>query len=192
MIKRALISVFDKSGILELTRFLVNRGVEILSTGGTYSYLKSNGITVTEVSEVTKFPEMLDGRVKTLHPMIHGGILAIRENDEHMKTIKEKGISTIDMVVVNLYPFFDKVKEDITFDEKVEFIDIGGPTMIRAAAKNFKDVVVLTDTKDYAMVMSQLVEQENVDYSTKKRLAGKVFKLMSAYDGAISNFLLEE
>jgi phosphoribosylaminoimidazolecarboxamide formyltransferase/IMP cyclohydrolase len=192
MIKRALISVFDKSGILELTKFLVNRGVEILSTGGTYSYLKSNGIAVTEVSEVTKFPEMLDGRVKTLHPMIHGGILAIRENDEHMKTIKEKGISTIDMVVVNLYPFFDKVKEDITFDEKVEFIDIGGPTMIRAAAKNFKDVVVLTDTKDYAMVMSQLVEQENVDYITKKRLAGKVFKLMSAYDGAISNFLLEE
>lgn len=191
MLKRALISVFNKDGILELAQFLNKKGVEILSTGGTFKYLKENGIPVIEVSEVTGFDEILDGRVKTLHPFIHGGILAIRDNEKHMKTIKEKGITPIDMVVVNLYPFFDKVDSDITFEEKVEFIDIGGPTMIRAAAKNFQDVIVLTDVKDYEDVMKQLEEGE-VDFKTKKRLAGKVFNLMSAYDGAISRFLLSD
>ncbi|NFA61376.1 bifunctional phosphoribosylaminoimidazolecarboxamide formyltransferase/IMP cyclohydrolase [Clostridium sporogenes] len=192
MIKRALISVFDKEGILDLAKFLENENVEIISTGGTYKYLKENGVKVIEIEEVTGFPEMLDGRVKTLNPLIHGGILAIRDNKEHMNTIEEKGIKPIDMVVVNLYPFFNKVEEDLSFDEKVEFIDIGGPTMIRAAAKNFKDVVVLTDTKDYQNVINEIRENNQVNIKTRKKLAGKVFNLMSAYDAAISNFLLED
>ncbi|PRR74104.1 bifunctional phosphoribosylaminoimidazolecarboxamide formyltransferase/IMP cyclohydrolase [Clostridium thermopalmarium] len=192
MIKRALISVFNKEGILELAKFLVNKGVEIISTGGTYKYLKENDINVIEVNEVTGFDEILDGRVKTLHPSIHGGILAVRNNEEHMKVIKEKNIKPIDMVVVNLYSFFEKVKENLDFDEKIEFIDIGGPTMIRAAAKNFKDVIVLTDTEDYKNVIEQIENTGDVDYSTRKKFAGKVFNLMSAYDAAIGNFLLED
>ncbi len=192
MIKRALISVFNKNGVLKLAKFLSEKGVEILSTGGTYKHLKENGIPVIEVSDVTGFDEILDGRVKTLHPKIHGGILAIRNNEEHMKTLKEKGITPIDMVVVNLYPFFDKVDSDISFQEKVEFIDIGGPTMIRAAAKNFQDVVVLTDVNDYDDVIDQIEKTGDVAYDTKKKLAGKVFNLMAAYDGAISRFLLED
>ena len=187
--KRALISVFDKNGILEFANFLVNHGVEIISTGGTYKHLKENGVPVIEVAEVTGAPEMLVGRVKTLHPVIHGGILAIRDNAEHMATIKERGISTIDMVVVNLYPFFKKVNEDLTFEEKVEFIDIGGPTMLRSAAKSFHDVVVISDTADYETVMKEM-EAGEVTFETKKRLAGKVFNLTSAYDAAISQFLL--
>lgn len=187
--KRALISVFDKNGILEFANFLVKHGVEIISTGGTYKHLKENGVPVIEVAEVTGAPEMLDGRVKTLHPVIHGGILAIRDNAEHMATIKERGISTIDMVVVNLYPFFKKVNEDLTFEEKVEFIDIGGPTMLRSAAKSFNDVVVISDTADYETVMKEM-EAGEVTFETKKRLAGKVFNLTSAYDAAISQFLL--
>ncbi len=187
--KRALISVFDKNGILEFANFLVNHGVEIISTGGKYKHLKENGVPVIEVYEVTGAPEMLDGRVKTLHPVIHGGILAIRDNAEHMATIKERGISTIDMVVVNLYPFFKKVNEDLTFEEKVEFIDIGGPTMLRSAAKSFHDVVVISDTADYETVMKEM-EAGEVTFETKKRLAGKVFNLTSAYDAAISQFLL--
>lgn len=187
--KRALISVFDKNGILEFANSLVNHGVEIISTGGTYKHLKENGVPVIEVAEVTGAPEMLDGRVKTLHPVIHGGILAIRDNAEHMATIKERGISTIDMVVVNLYPFFKKVNEDLTFEEKVEFIDIGGPTMLRSAAKSFHDVVVISDTADYETVMKEM-EAGEVTFETKKRLAGKVFNLTSAYDAAISQFLL--
>lgn len=192
MLKRALISVFNKDGIIELAQFLINKGVEIISTGGTYRHLKENNIPVTEVNEVTGFDEILDGRVKTLHPIIHGGILAIRDNKEHMNVIEEKGIKPIDMVVVNLYPFFEKVKEDLEFEEKVEFIDIGGPTMIRAAAKNFNDVIVLTDTKDYKDVMDQVENNGDVNYNTRKNLAGKVFNLMSCYDAAISNFLLED
>ena len=184
MIKRALISVFDKTGILDFSKFLAEQGVEVISTGGTYKHLKENGVAVTEVNEVTNFPEMLDGRVKTLHPIIHAGILAIRGNAEHMNTIKERNIETIDMVIVNLYPFFEKVREDLSFEEKVEFIDIGGPTMLRAAAKNFQDVVVISDVSDY--------EAGDVSYKLRKKLAGKVFNLMSAYDAAISNFMLAD
>ncbi|SFC89613.1 bifunctional phosphoribosylaminoimidazolecarboxamide formyltransferase/IMP cyclohydrolase [Clostridium uliginosum] len=191
MKKRALISVFDKDGVLDFAKFLVSKDVEIVSTGGTYKYLKENGINVIEINEVTDFPEMLDGRVKTLHPLVHAGILAIRDNEEHMNTLKERDIHTIDYVVVNLYPFFEKVKEDLEFEEKVEFIDIGGPTMLRAAAKNFQDVVVISDKNDYEVVMEEM-KQGEVDLKIKKRLAGKVFNLMSAYDGAISNFLLED
>ncbi|MBU5485522.1 bifunctional phosphoribosylaminoimidazolecarboxamide formyltransferase/IMP cyclohydrolase [Clostridium sp. MSJ-11] len=192
MIKRALISVFYKDGILELAKFLQERGVEIISTGGTFRYLKENGIEVIDVTEVTNFPEMLDGRVKTLNPYIHGGILAIRNNEEHMKTIKAHNITTIDMIVVNLYPFFEKVKENLSFDEKIEFIDIGGPTMLRSAAKNFRDVIVLSNTGDYDKVIRQIEETGDVDFNTRKFLAGKVFNLTSAYDAAISSFMLEE
>lgn len=190
--KRALISVFYKEGIVELAKFLEHRGVEIVSTGGTFKHLKENGIKVIDVSEVTGFKEILDGRVKTLHPKIHGGILAIRENNNHMTTIKENEITPIDMVIVNLYPFFEKVREDLNFEEKIEFIDIGGPTMLRSAAKNFRDVVVVSDTKDYKKVMEEIEQNEEVSMETKRYLAGKVFNLTSAYDAAISNFLLEE
>lgn len=192
MKKKALISVFDKEGILEFAKFLINRDVEIISTGGTYKYLKENGISVIEVNEITDFPEILDGRVKTLHPNIHAGILAIRENEEHMNTLNKKEISTIDYVVVNLYPFFEKVRENLEFDEKVEFIDIGGPTMLRAAAKNFKDVVVISDKNDYKIVMDEMEKNNDVSYKLRKKLAGRVFNLMSAYDAAISNFLLDD
>lgn len=192
MIKRALISVYNKDGLLELAQFLKDKGVEIISTGGTYKYLIENKIPATEISKVTGFPEMLDGRVKTLHPIIHAGILARRDVKEHMDTLKEKNITPIDMVVVNLYPFFDKVETDISFDEKVEFIDIGGPTMIRAAAKNFKDVIVLTDVNDYSGIIEDINKNGDVDFSVRRKLAGKVFNLMSAYDASISNFLLEE
>jgi phosphoribosylaminoimidazolecarboxamide formyltransferase / IMP cyclohydrolase len=190
MKKRALISVYDKDNVLELAGFLIKREFEIISTGGTYKYLKENAVPVTEVSDITAFEEILDGRVKTLHPSILGGILAIRDNKEHMEVIKNKGIAPIDMVVVNLYPFFDKVKENLSFEDTVEFIDIGGPTMIRAAAKNFQDVVVLTDARDYKKIMMEIEEVGDVLYETRKKLAGKVFNLMSAYDGAIANFLL--
>ncbi|WP_294156257.1 bifunctional phosphoribosylaminoimidazolecarboxamide formyltransferase/IMP cyclohydrolase [uncultured Clostridium sp.] len=192
MKKRALISVFDKDGVLDFAKFLVSNDVEIVSTGGTYRYLKENGIDVIEINEVTNFPEMLDGRVKTLHPLVHAGILAIRDNEEHMNTLKERNIHAIDYVVVNLYPFFEKVKEDLTFEEKVEFIDIGGPTMLRAAAKNFQDVVVISNKDDYSKVMEEINEHGEVSYKFKKKLAGKVFNLMSAYDAAISNFMLAD
>ena len=192
MIKRALISVFDKTGILDFSKFLAENGVEVISTGGTYKHLKENGVSVTEVNEVTNFPEMLDGRVKTLHPIIHAGILAIRDNEEHMNTIKERNIETIDMVIVNLYPFFEKVREDLSFEEKVEFIDIGGPTMLRAAAKNFQDVVVISEAADYQAVIDEIKETRDVSYNLRKKLAGKVFNLMSAYDAAISNFMLSD
>lgn len=190
MKKRAIISVYDKTNILELAEFLIKSDFEIISTGGTYKFLKDNMVPVTEVSEVTDFEEILEGRVKTLHPSILGGILAIRDNKEHMEVLKNKGITPIDMVVVNLYPFFDKVQEELSFEDKVEFIDIGGPTMIRAAAKNFQDVVVITDLTDYKKVISEIKENADVTYITRKKLAGKVFNLMSAYDGAIANFLL--
>ncbi len=193
MKKRALISVFYKDGVVEFAKFLEAKGVEIISTGGTYKVLKENGVNCIEVNEVTDFPEMLDGRVKTLHPLIHGGILAMRSNEEHMKTLEEHKIHPIDYVVVNLYPFFEKVKEEgLSFQEKVEFIDIGGPTMLRAAAKNFQDVVVISDQNDYKKVMEEIEADGEVSYKTKKRLAGKVFNLMGAYDAAIANFMLDE
>ena len=192
MKKRALISVFYKDGVADFAKFLESKGVEIVSTGGTYRHLKEEGVNVIEVNEVTSFPEMLDGRVKTLHPLIHAGILAIRDNEKHMSTLNERGIHTIDYVIVNLYPFFEKVKEDLSFEEKVEFIDIGGPTMLRAAAKNFQDVVVICDKDDYKKVMEEIDASGEVSYKTKKHLAGKVFNLMGAYDAAIANFMLED
>lgn len=190
--KRALISVYDKAGILDFARFLISKDIEIISTGGTYKYLLENDVPVIEVSKITKSDEMLDGRVKTLHPSIHGGILALRDSKIHMDTLKERNIETIDYVIVNLYPFFEKVRENLHFEEKIEFIDIGGPTMLRSAAKSFKDVVVITDIKDYENVKTEMEENGDVSFETRKKLAGKVFNLTSAYDAAISQFLLDE
>ena len=189
--KRALISVYDKTGIIEFSSFLHKNGYEIISTGGTYSHLKRNNIPVREISEITDFPEMLNGRVKTLHPAVHGGILAKRDNEEHMNTIKQHDIFPIDIVVVNLYPFLGKAKENIIFEEKMEFIDIGGPTMLRSAAKSFKDVLVICDVEDYSEIEKEIANNK-INFSLRKKLAGKVFNLTSAYDAAISNFLLEE
>jgi len=190
-VKRVLISVYDKTGVEKIAKTFSDHDYEIISTGGTATYLKEKGFKVIDISEITHFKEMLDGRVKTLHPNIHGGLLAIRSNQEHMKTLEEEDIGTVDAVIVNLYPFFDNVHKEIDFDEKVEFIDIGGPTMLRSAAKNFKDVIVICDPADYDEVMQQM-KLGDVSFETKKRLAGKVFNLTSAYDAAISNFLLEE
>lgn len=190
MRKRALISVYDKTGILDFAKFLVSKGIEIISTGGTYKYLKENNIEVIEVSKITNFEEMLDGRVKTLHPNIHGGILALRDNEEHMRTLKERNIDTIDYVIVNLYPFFEKVKEDLSFEEKIEFIDIGGPTMLRSAAKSFKNVVVISDVKDYESIKEEINKSDDVSYEARKKLAGKVFNLTSAYDSGYITILI--
>jgi phosphoribosylaminoimidazolecarboxamide formyltransferase/IMP cyclohydrolase len=192
MIKRALISVFDKTGIVEFAKELANLGVEILSTGGTAKELKQANIKVTDVSDYTGFPEMMDGRVKTLHPKIHGGLLALRENPDHMDQAKNNNIEMIDMVVVNLYPFEETVKKDISFEETIEMIDIGGPSMIRSAAKNFKHVIVLTDPNDYQMVLDKLKNGEDLTIEEKKNLAKKVFERTAIYDSIISNYLENE
>ena len=187
--KRALISVFYKDKILDFAKFLISKNIEIISTGGTYKYLKENSIPVIEVEEVTGEKEMLDGRVKTLSSKIHGGILAIRDNPKHIEAIKERGIIPIDIVIVNLYPFFEKYSDDtLSFEEKIEFIDIGGPTMLRSAAKSFKDVIVISDIKDYDLVKSEM-ENGEVSIETRKYLASKVFNLTSAYDSAVSDFI---
>jgi phosphoribosylaminoimidazolecarboxamide formyltransferase / IMP cyclohydrolase len=191
MKRRALISVFNKDGILELASFLSGAGWEILSTGGTSKYLQENNIPVTDVSAVTGFPECLDGRVKTLHPAVHAGILARRDVQSHVQTLKDLNLSTIDIVCVNLYPFFEKVQAGLSLEETIEFIDIGGPSMLRSAAKNHRDVIVLTDPADYTEVINGL-KTENVPLEFRKRLAGKVFSLTSAYDAAIARFLLDE
>ncbi len=191
MIRRALISVYDKSGVVEFTKFLMEQGVDIISTGGTYKLLKENNIEVKEVADITKAKEMLDGRVKTLHPVVHGGILAIRDNEEHMSTLKERGIETIDLVCVNLYPFFEKANEGLSFEDTIEFIDIGGPTMLRSAAKNFKDVVVISDAGDYVRIMDEIKSCGQVSFETRKYLAMKVFNLTTAYDSAICKYLVD-
>lgn len=190
--KRALISVSDKSGLTEFAQFLENQGYELISTGGTFKHLKEGGLHPIQIDEITDFPEMLDGRVKTLHPKVHGGLLAVRDNEEHMKTVQQYEIGLIDMVVVNLYPFFENANKDISLDEKVEFIDIGGPSMLRSAAKNFKSVTVITHVEDYETVKNEILTSGDTQPETRKILAGKVFNLTSAYDAAISKMLLEE
>lgn len=190
--KRALISVSDKSGLIEFAQFLEQNNYELISTGGTFKHLKDAGLSPIQIDEVTNFPEMLDGRVKTLHPKVHGGLLAVRSNEEHMNTVQEHGIGLIDMVIVNLYPFFENANKDISLDEKVEFIDIGGPSMLRSAAKNFNSVTVITDVQDYNLVKSEIEREGDTTLATRKTLAGKVFNLTSAYDAAISKMLLEE
>jgi phosphoribosylaminoimidazolecarboxamide formyltransferase/IMP cyclohydrolase len=191
MIKQALISVSDKTGVLEFAKALAAMGVNILSTGGTAKLLADNGVQVTEVADYTGFPEMLDGRVKTLHPKVHGGILARRDLPEHVAALQQHGIPTIDMVVVNLYPFQATVaKEQCTLEDAIENIDIGGPTMLRSSAKNHKDVVVICDPADYGRVLEEMkANQGEVGYDTKFALATKVFAHTAQYDGAITNYL---
>ena len=190
-IKRALISVSDKENILDLAKVLIDYNVEIISTGGSAKLLKDNSIKVIEVSEYTNFPEMLDGRVKTLHPKIHGGILANRNIKNHLETLKQNDINEIDLVVVNLYPFQQAIKkESCTLDEAIENIDIGGPTMIRAAAKNFQSVAVLTDPNDYSEFIKKMnVNQGSLDVESRFMLAKKAFLHTAQYDGAISSYL---
>jgi phosphoribosylaminoimidazolecarboxamide formyltransferase/IMP cyclohydrolase len=190
-ITRALISVSDKTGVLEFSRELARYNVEILSTGGTAKMLRDAGLTVKDVSEFTGFPEMLDGRVKTLHPKVHGGLLGMRSNPEHVAKMKEHGIENIDMVVVNLYPFEATVaKEGCTLEDAIENIDIGGPTMLRSAAKNWPDVTVITDPADYEKVLSEMNASSGaVSRETNFGLAVKVYQRTAAYDAAISNWL---
>ena len=191
MIKQALISVSDKTDVLEFARALSSMGVNLLSTGGTAKLLADNGLPVTEVADYTGFPEMLDGRVKTLHPKVHGGILARRDFPEHMAALDQHGIPTIDMVVVNLYPFQQTVaKAECSLEDAIENIDIGGPTMLRSSAKNHKDVVVICDPADYQLVLDEMKAGQNaVSYDTRFTLAKKVFAHTAQYDGAITNYL---
>ena len=191
MIKQALISVSDKTGVLDFAKALAALGVNILSTGGTAKLLSDNGVKVTEVADYTGFPEMLDGRVKTLHPKVHGGILARRDLPEHVAALQKHGIPTIDMVVVNLYPFQQTVaKDECSLEDAIENIDIGGPTMLRSSAKNHKDVVVICDPADYGPVLEEMkAGNGEVSYDTKFALAKKVFAHTAQYDGAITNYL---
>ncbi|PNT93807.1 bifunctional phosphoribosylaminoimidazolecarboxamide formyltransferase/IMP cyclohydrolase [Clostridium thermosuccinogenes] len=193
MIKRALISVSDKTGIIGFARELEKRGIEIISTGGTAKTLMDAGIKVVNVSDITGFPECLDGRVKTLHPKIHAGLLAIRSDEEHMRQLKELNIDTIDMVVINLYPFKETIlKDNVQLEEAIENIDIGGPTMLRAAAKNYQDVVVIVNPSDYDAVLKEMDETGDVSVKTKFKLAYKVFELTSHYDTLISKYMKEQ
>lgn len=187
--KTALISVYDKEGIVDFTRELVGFGWRIISTGGTFNHLKENNIEVTDVNEITDFPEILDGRVKTLHPKVHGGILYRRDLKDHVNTIKEHGISSIDMVVNTLYPFEETLNNmDSTHEELIEKIDIGGPSMIRAAAKNYKDVIIVTCIKDYDFILNEMKENGDISLEDRRKLAGKAFGVTAQYDSLISNY----
>ena len=189
-ISTAIISVTDKSNIVDLAKSLEELDIEILSTGGTAKALRDGGIKVLDVSEYTGFPEMMDGRVKTLHPKVHGGLLGRRDNDQDITMMEMHGIKSIDLVVINLYQFEKTVaKEDCTLDEAVENIDIGGPAMLRSSAKNFKHVTVVVDPSDYSQVLEEIRQNGTTTLETRFRLAKKVFKLTWNYDGAISSYL---
>ena len=190
-IQRAILSVTDKSNLLEFALRLQELGVEVLSTGGTARMLREGGVNVQDVSDFTGFPEMLDGRVKTLHPKVHAGILAQRDNPDHMKTMASHHLKVIDMVVVNLYAFEKTVaRQDCTLEEAIESIDIGGPTMLRAAAKNYRDVAVVVEPGDYTPIIEEMQAKEGqLSLETRFRLAKKVFRLTHDYDGAITSYL---
>ena len=193
LIMKALISVSDKTGIVEFAKELSSLGIEIISTGGTYKKLKEEGVNAIEISELTGFPECLDGRVKTLHPKVHAGILAMRAKKDHMEQLKNLGIDTIDFVVVNLYPFKQTIlKEGVTRAECVENIDIGGPTMLRSAAKNYQDVTVITDPQDYELVLNEFKSNGAVSLDTKFYLMNKVFEHTANYDAMICNYIKQE
>ena len=185
--RTALISVSDKSGLSELVTFLISQNVKILSTGGTFKAIKEITSDVIEVSDFTGFEEMMDGRVKTLHPKIHAGILARRDTD--MDVLKDRGYEPIDLVVVNLYPFKETIADGCSFEEAIEKIDIGGPTMIRSAAKNFKDVAVVSNPNDYARLIEEWENSDGISYEFRKELSQKVFSLMADYNLSISNYL---
>jgi phosphoribosylaminoimidazolecarboxamide formyltransferase/IMP cyclohydrolase len=189
-VSTALISVTDKSGIVELARSLEKLGIEILSTGGTAKTIRDGGIRVIDISEYTGFPEMMDGRVKTLHPKVHGGLLGRRDNEQDVQMMKINGIKNIDLVVVNLYQFEKTVaKGGCTLEEAVENIDIGGPSMLRSAAKNFRYVTVIVDPSDYSKVLREITETGGTKLTTRFDLAKKVFNLTWQYDRAINNYL---
>ena len=190
-IQRALVSVSTKDGLLDFTKGLSEMGVEILSTGGTAKLLKDNNIPVIQVSDYTKFPEIMDGRVKTLHPLIHGGLLGKRDDKKHLEEMKKHGIKPIDMVVVNLYPFEETISKDgVTLDEAIENIDIGGPSMLRSSAKNFQDVAVVVDSDDYEDILAEMEENDGaISYDTKMKLSVKAFKHTARYDSLISKYL---
>ena len=191
VIKRALVSVSDKTGIVEFCRELSTMGVEIFSTGGTLRTIQDAGVPAASISTITGFPEIMDGRVKTLHPKIHGGLLAVRDNADHIAQAEKNGIGFIDMVVVNLYPFEETVaKPDVTFEDAIENIDIGGPSMLRSAAKNNESVTVVTDNADYALVLAEMrMNSGATTRSTRLKLARKVFELTSRYDSAIAGYM---
>ncbi|WP_029520060.1 bifunctional phosphoribosylaminoimidazolecarboxamide formyltransferase/IMP cyclohydrolase [Persephonella sp. IF05-L8] len=192
MKKRALISVSDKRGVVDFAKALVELDYEIISSSGTARVLKENGIPVIEVSEITGFPEIMGGRVKTLHPKIHGGLLAVRDNPEYMKQLKEQGIEPIDIVAINLYPFEETVKKGADLDEIIENIDIGGPAMVRASAKNHKFVTIIVDPDDYDFVISELREKGETTLETRRRFALKAFRHTAFYDSVISAVLNEK
>src|SRR6201989_1838798 len=188
-VSRALLSVSDKTGLIEFARALAVRGVELVSTGGTAKAIADAGLKVRDVSELTGFPEMMDGRVKTLHPKVHGGLLAIRENAAHAEAMKTHGILPIDLLVVNLYPFEATVDKGADFEECIENIDIGGPAMIRAAAKNHDDVAVVVEASDYQAVLDELAANNGATtLHLRRRLAAKAYARTAAYDAAISNW----
>jgi len=189
MAKRALLSVSDKNGLAEFGKALTEKGYEILSTGGTFQALEKAGVPVTQVSSVTGFPEIMDGRVKTLHPLIHGGILA-RPIPSHLQQAEELGIRLIDIVAVNLYPFRETIAVDgISREEAIEQIDIGGPAMVRAAAKNHERVTVIVEPGDYTAVIEELKENDGVSGDTRKKLAAKAFRHTAEYDACVADYL---
>ena len=192
MKKRALISVSDKTGVVEFARNLVEQGFEVISTGGTKKALQENGVPVIGVSDVTGFPEILDGRVKTLNPLIHGGLLGKFDDPSHMEQMNAHNIDPIQIVCVNLYPFQQTIeKPNVTVEDAIENIDIGGPTMLRSAAKNHAYVAVVVDPADYEQVISDLKEVNEVKFETKRQLAAKVFRHTAAYDSIIANYMTE-
>ncbi|GJE74107.1 bifunctional phosphoribosylaminoimidazolecarboxamide formyltransferase/IMP cyclohydrolase [Methylorubrum suomiense] len=192
-VTRALLSVSDKTGLVEFATALAGLGVELVSTGGTHRALSEAGLTVTEVAELTRFPEMMDGRVKTLHPAVHGGLLAVRDNPEHQAALAAHGIGAIDLLVVNLYPFEETLKAGRAYDDCVENIDVGGPAMIRAAAKNHADVAVVVDVADYSALLDEMRAGEGgISAATRRRLAQKAFSRTASYDAAIANWLAAE
>ncbi|HUG54288.1 MAG TPA: bifunctional phosphoribosylaminoimidazolecarboxamide formyltransferase/IMP cyclohydrolase [Vicinamibacteria bacterium] len=191
MSRRAIVSVYRKDGVVELARGLAARGFEIVSTGGTAQELGKAGVKVTAVSDVTGFPEILDGRVKTLHPKVHAGILARRDVAAHAQSLREHGVTPVDVVVVNLYPFEDRVAKGVPFKEALEYVDIGGPTMLRAAAKNFRDVSVVVDPADYALLLEQLDREGGPDAATRLYLAQKAFRHTARYEAAIAGYFAQ-
>ncbi|HEV3272066.1 MAG TPA: bifunctional phosphoribosylaminoimidazolecarboxamide formyltransferase/IMP cyclohydrolase [Candidatus Methylacidiphilales bacterium] len=192
MTKRALLSVSDKTGLVDFAKSLAAAGYELISTGGTAKALRDAGLAVADISDVTGFPEMLDGRVKTLHPKVHGGLLFLRDNDEHRKQAQAHGIEPIDLVVVNLYPFEQTIaKPGVTLEHAIENIDIGGPSMLRSAAKNYRSVTVVTDPADYAAVAGEISAHGDTTPATRERLAAKVFRATGYYDALIANYLAQ-
>jgi phosphoribosylaminoimidazolecarboxamide formyltransferase/IMP cyclohydrolase len=189
--RRAVLSVYRKDGIVDLARGLARRGFEIVSTGGTEQELRHAGVAVTPISKVTGFPEILDGRVKTLHPKLHGGILARRSEAAHVQALEKHGIGPVDVVVVNLYPFEDKVAKGASFEEAVENVDVGGPSMVRAAAKNFRDVAVVVDPVDYVLLLEQLDRPGGIDPATRLYFAQKAFRHTARYDAAIAGYFAQ-